>query len=77
MKETHVHNTQVVAQALTEGLKAKGDYKLTREEALKKKACVQCAEPFSNKNVKTDAGWRETKLSGMCEICYDKLFDDS
>jgi hypothetical protein len=37
--------------------------------------CVECGESFSNKNVFTDAGWKETRISQMCEVCFDKLFE--
>ena len=35
---------------------------------------AQCKEAFSDKNVFTQAGWRETKISKMCESCWDNLF---
>lgn len=38
--------------------------------------CVSCKEPFSSKNVHTDAGWRETQLSRLCEDCFDAAFAD-
>lgn len=38
--------------------------------------CVKCAEPFSDKNVFTPSGWRETKISQLCERCWDTLFQD-
>lgn len=38
--------------------------------------CIQCREPFTAKNVFTDAGWRETKISGLCEQCWDNLFKE-
>lgn len=36
--------------------------------------CVQCKRPFTSLNVYTEAGWRETKISKMCECCWDHLF---
>lgn len=36
--------------------------------------CVNCKQPFSVANVFTSAGWRETRLSGMCEKCWDETF---
>jgi hypothetical protein len=36
--------------------------------------CVSCKAPFSEINVHTAAGWRETKLSKLCEDCWDKEF---
>lgn len=38
--------------------------------------CVKCAEPFSDKNVFTEAGWRETKISQLCERCFDSAFEE-
>lgn len=37
------------------------------------KCCVFCKEPFSDKNVFTQLGWRETQISGMCEKCFDSI----
>jgi hypothetical protein len=39
------------------------------------KHCVTCKQPFSNLNVFTAAGKRECQISGLCEICYDALFE--
>lgn len=36
--------------------------------------CVRCSQLFSDANVKTEAGWKEIKISGFCELCWDKLF---
>lgn len=33
--------------------------------------CVDCKQPFSDLNVHTEAGWRETRISGLCEDCWD------
>jgi len=35
--------------------------------------CIKCREGFSPSNVYTDAGWRETKISGLCERCFDEI----
>jgi hypothetical protein len=38
-------------------------------------SCVKCKQPFvSGTNVFTAAGARETKISGMCEVCWDDMF---
>lgn len=39
--------------------------------------CTSCSAPFSETNVRTSPGWRETQISGMCEVCYDELFQDA
>lgn len=36
--------------------------------------CVDCKKPFTSLNVHTQAGWRETKLSKLCEDCWNDLF---
>lgn len=40
-------------------------------------ACISCKLPFTAERVKTSAGWKETQISGMCEVCYDELFSDA
>jgi len=40
-------------------------------------SCIHCGEPFSAKNVFTQAGWRETRISGYCEACFDLLFAET
>lgn len=44
--------------------------------ALDNNQCVCCFEELSDKNVFTAAGWEETKISNMCEICFDLLFEE-
>lgn len=44
--------------------------------ALMFKTCVYCGAEFSNGNVHTKEGWRETQISGFCEDCFDGLFED-
>lgn len=45
-----------------------------RKHTEKPNCCISCGEEFSDKNVFTKAGWKETKISGYCEKCWDKLF---
>lgn len=40
-------------------------------------ACITCKEPFSKANVFTVEGYMECDISGMCEICFDRLFEDA
>lgn len=40
------------------------------------KNCVMCKEEFGHNNVFTDAGLRETQISGMCEVCFDSVTYD-
>ena len=35
--------------------------------------CVKCSKPFTEKNVHTMDGWRETQISQMCEDCFDEI----
>lgn len=37
--------------------------------------CITCNHIFTGSNVKTTRGWRETQISGMCETCFDDLFE--
>lgn len=39
--------------------------------------CNDCDRPFTGEIVRSSAGWRETQISGMCEVCYDELFQDA
>lgn len=39
--------------------------------------CVSCKQPFSDKNVYTELGWKETKISKLCEKCWDGMFAGS
>ena len=39
--------------------------------------CILCKEPFTESNVYTDLGWKETQVSGMCEKCFDECFMDN
>ena len=36
--------------------------------------CYVCKRPFTRVNVFSEAGWRETHISQMCEACFDELF---
>jgi hypothetical protein len=38
--------------------------------------CWHCQKPYSEETVFTEAGWRETKLSGLCEVCFDEMFQE-
>jgi len=38
--------------------------------------CIKCKQPFTDANVFTAAGWRETKISGVCEKCFDTMWPD-
>ena len=36
--------------------------------------CVFCKQPFTEKNVHSEAGWKEVKISQLCEDCFDLTF---
>ncbi len=38
--------------------------------------CIACHQPFTKENVFTSDGLREIAISGMCEKCFDSLFQD-
>jgi hypothetical protein len=38
--------------------------------------CVSCGSAFQSSNVYTPEGWKETQISGYCECCFDKLFEE-
>ncbi|CAB3758458.1 hypothetical protein LMG29542_03344 [Paraburkholderia humisilvae] len=37
--------------------------------------CRCCGQPFSDANVYSEAGWIETRISGLCEVCFDTIAD--
>lgn len=38
--------------------------------------CVCCKEEFSKENVFTQEGAVETQISGLCEKCFDGIFEE-
>lgn len=38
--------------------------------------CLHCGQPFSKENVFTREGMAEIAISGICEKCFDGLFDE-
>lgn len=41
-----------------------------------KECCILCKQVFSDKNVYSDEGWKETEITQMCELCFDKVTND-
>lgn len=39
--------------------------------------CILCKQPFSDKNVHSEAGWREIHISHMCEDCFDEVVKET
>lgn len=52
------------------------EFSTARDAAVQAHKCILCDQPFTAANVFTDAGWREVRLSGMCEECFDREFAD-
>ena len=50
---------------------------LTQAKGLQYKGCIQCRAPFTTENTHSAPGWRDTQIIGMCEDCYDGLFEES
>jgi hypothetical protein len=40
------------------------------------KTCRYCKSAFTEANTHSTLGWWETQISGFCEDCFDKLFED-
>lgn len=47
-------------------------YGMTKDEAVQKGICVQCKNPIEGR-IYSNAGKREYKISGLCEICFDNI----
>jgi hypothetical protein len=45
---------------------------LTKKEALEKGICINCKEEALPKCY-SDAGVREYRISGLCELCFDEI----
>jgi len=41
------------------------------KQAIAAGKCVDCGNAFTEENVHTADGWRETQISGLCEDCFD------
>lgn len=49
-------------------------YGIPRSEAIEKGICLQCKEPALAKCYSPE-GRKDFFITGMCEKCYDELFD--
>ncbi len=47
----------------------------TPEDAAKEGRCMLCGLPV-NGRIYSEAGAREYRISGSCEICFDELFKE-
>lgn len=66
MKESIVEQGKILPESAEEF----GTYKLL----LKYTHCVDCGQIFSEANVLSVPGWRETQISGTCEACFNRMF---
>ena len=51
-------------------------YDMTSTEALEKDICIDCKKDMKPDAFKTDAGRIEYAITGLCEDCYDKIFEE-
>jgi len=50
--------------------------RVNARDQLKYIRCTDCGDGFCPTNVITSRGWKETQISGMCENCFDLLFNN-
>lgn len=53
------------------------DFQAIPPEQRRWNTCCECGHCFSSGNTFTPAGWRDTQIVGMCEKCYDLLFEET
>ena len=53
---------------------AKGMFGMSKDEAIEKGICVKCKEEALPKCY-SQAGVKEYYISGLCEECFDKIFE--
>lgn len=53
---------------------AKELYGISREDALERRICIDCKQPALSRCTST-LGRKEYRISGLCEVCYDKMFE--
>ena len=70
------HGLVLVQKVQLQKLKDKlsKEYNMTVSEAINRGICISCKEDWRNKYY-SDAGRREYKISGLCEICFDNMFN--
>ena len=52
---------------------AKQLFGVERSEAIRQSICVDCKQP-AHQRCYSPAGLKEYRISGLCEVCFDKLF---
>ena len=53
---------------------ARDIFGMDKEEAKETGLCIDCKEPALEKCY-SDAGRKEFGISGLCEVCFDKMFE--
>lgn len=48
-------------------------YNMTVKEAVEKGICIDCKKPST---FSSEAGRKEYPISGLCEPCWDKIFEE-
>lgn len=52
---------------------AKKVYGMTKYEAISKDICIDCKQKA---RFYSEAGKKEYQISGLCEYCFDRIFQD-
>lgn len=56
---------------------AKEAFGITKEEAIEQAICINCRQPISTPGLfYSMAGRREYAISGICEVCFDKMWGE-
>lgn len=56
---------------------SEAEFKLLKDaKAVRHEHCILCKNTFSRDIVHSPRGWAETQISGFCEDCFDKLFEE-
>ena len=55
--------------------KAAGYKYKNKAEAIAANCCIKCGNDVDNR-ISTQAGTREYLISGICEVCFDSIFQD-
>jgi hypothetical protein len=48
-------------------------YGMTAREAIEQKICISCKKPPT---FTSEAGFREYRITGLCEPCFDRITKD-
>lgn len=51
-------------------------WKFSRADAVKFQCCAKCGNPFDHTNIRSPQEKAESRISGLCGLCWDKLFPE-